>query len=109
MALSIRKKKLPIDVALMDMSNDIVGDGAEGCQFFGVFIINFKPEFLFQRHQCFEYVQGVEAEVIRKRGFTDEGGFIYAQFFMKYSPYPCRDLGLINNSIHNQSFEKQLC
>jgi hypothetical protein len=57
---------------------DIVDDGADGGEFFGVFVAYFYLEFLFQCHECFEYIERIEAKVVAEGGGVDEFGFFYA-------------------------------
>jgi hypothetical protein len=106
MALNKRRKKLPIEVVLADMGDNIISNGADRRQFLCVFFVDLDAEFFFQGNKCFEDVQGIKTQVIGKRGRWDEGRFFNSQFFMKNGSQLCHDLGLINNSIHNQSFGK---
>jgi hypothetical protein len=89
-------------VGLIDTGGYIINDRTNGGQPLGIFITDLDTEFFFEGHKSFEHVQGIQAQVIGKRGFGDQGGFFYPQLFVKNGPDPGRNLGFINNGVHNQ-------
>ena len=76
----------------MGVLGDVVDDGADGGEFFGVFVAYFYVEFLLEGHEGFEYVEGVESEIVAKGGGVYEFGFFYAQFLVNDGLYFCGDL-----------------
>lgn len=102
MAFKIRSRKLPKVVALVDMIEDIIDNGSEGSQFLGIFIGDPDTKFFFDRHESFEHIEGVKAEVVVYGCVWSEVLLIYAQFLVKDQPHFSRNLRLINNRVHNQ-------
>ena len=48
---------------------DVFDDIADGLEFFGLLIRDFVAEFLFQRHDQFDRVQRVSAQILDELGF----------------------------------------
>src|ERR1700761_4207109 len=74
MALNSRKKKLPMEVALVCMGGDIIDNGADRSQLFRFFITDFDVKFFFQGHKGLDHVEGIESKVVGEGGVGGEGG-----------------------------------
>lgn len=94
-----------IVVFLVDMGEDIVGDGADGGQSLSVFVADLDTEFFFERHEGLEDVEGVEAEVVGEVGFGLEGRLVHTQLLMEDGFYLSHNLRLVNHRVHMQLFE----
>ena len=81
MDFNTRRKKLPMELALMCMRRDIIYNRSDCRQFFCIFVTDLDAEFFFQRHECFDHIEGIESEVIGKRGGGNHGGLFQSQFF----------------------------
>jgi hypothetical protein len=51
-------------VGLGGIFSDIIADGAESSHFLRCFVADLNAKFFFDGHECFDHVEGVEAQVV---------------------------------------------